>query len=77
MTDLEWSETTSKVAAGADCQPNLVRQYSDEGLLESRRLPNGTRLFRADAAERVRKLKAERLALRGRHSRKPAVAQLP
>ena len=74
MSDQDWTETTGTVAWKAGCHPDLVRQYANDGLIESRRLPNGTRLFRVEAADRVRQLKAERLALRGRHARKPAAA---
>jgi hypothetical protein len=67
--DLEWPETTGTVARKAGCEAQLVREYADARLIPSRRLPNGTRLFRADADAQVRKLKAERLARRGRYSR--------
>lgn len=69
---LVWRKTTTTVAAEAGCQPNLVRLYADEGLLESRVLPNGVRLFKANAAHHVRKIKAERLSRRGRYVRPSA-----
>lgn len=71
MSD-DFELTCSRVAALAGCGENLVREYADAGLLESRRLSNGMRVFRPDAAERVRQIKAERLARRGRYQRQMA-----
>jgi DNA-binding transcriptional MerR regulator len=68
----QWTETTSSVAAEAGCEPSLVRAYTREGLIPSYQLPNGTRLYRRDAANRVRKIKAERLSRRGRYPRPSA-----
>ena len=64
MDDI-FSETTTTIAAAVPCNSATVRDYGDWGLIECRRLANGTRLFQRSAVERVRKLRAERLARRG------------
>lgn len=57
---LEYSGTTGSVSREAGCLPETVRRYADAGLLDCRRLADGTRVFRSDAAARVRALMAER-----------------
>jgi len=64
MADFDYPETTGSVARAAGCLPDTVRAYADTGLVEYRRLADGTRVFRADTAEKVRRLMAER-----RHNR--------
>ena len=63
--DSEFSETTGSIARLVPCQPQLVRTYSDAGWVEFRRLADGTRVYRPDAAMRVREIKEQRLARRG------------
>jgi hypothetical protein len=69
-----FTETTNTIAASVPCNPATVRSYSDWGLIEHRRLANGVRLFKRSAIERVRKLRAERLAHRGGRRRAEAPA---
>jgi hypothetical protein len=45
--------------------PTTVRTYADAGLIESMRLPNGMRLFRRSAIEKVNRLRAQRIKSRG------------
>jgi hypothetical protein len=63
--DEVFTETTNTIAAAVPCNPATVRGYADWGWIEHRRLANGVRLFKRSAIERVRKLRAERLARRG------------
>lgn len=73
MDDI-FSETTSTIAAAVPCNGATVRDYADWGLIECRRLANGTRLLKPSAVEKVRKLRAQRLARRGgRHRAEAAV----
>lgn len=74
MGDIEFTETTGTLARKARRSPDTIRRLANEGLLEFRRLPGGTRLFRTDAVERVKALVAERMARCGRHERKTAAA---
>jgi len=69
MADEMFSETPNSIAGAVPCDPGLVRDYCDWGLLEYRRLRNGTRLLKPSAVERVRKIRAERLARCGRYPR--------
>jgi DNA-binding transcriptional MerR regulator len=61
----EFIETVNEVARGARCDPSTVRVYADAGLVECRRLANGTRLFRRSASKEVAQILANRLAKRG------------
>lgn len=63
-TDVNFPETTGSVSREAGCLPDTVRRLCDQGLLEYRRLRDGTRVFRPDAAGRVRQLMAKRRASR-------------
>ncbi len=68
-----FSLTTAAIAHAVPCDPGIVRLYADMGWLECRRLSNGVRLLKPSAVEKVRKLRAERLARRGgSHKAKPA-----
>lgn len=64
-----YTETSGAVARRAGVSPPTVRLYADAGRLEYVTASNGTRLFRPDAAEEVKKILAERLANRGGHRR--------
>jgi len=64
---MDYTETSGDVARRAGVSQVLVQQYARKGLLEFVELANGTRLFRASAADQVRQLKADRLAKRRRH----------
>jgi hypothetical protein len=57
---IEYGETTGSVARAAGCLPETVRRFADGGCLDFRRLTDGTRVFRSDAANRVRELMEER-----------------
>lgn len=60
-----FTETTTDVARAVPCDAGTVREYEALGLIEAKRLVNGMRLFRASAAQQVRKIRTERLAHRG------------
>jgi hypothetical protein len=67
-----FSQTTNAIAAAVPCDAGTVRDYCDLGLLEHQRLANGVRLLKPSAAQRVREIRAQRLARRGgRHDRRP------
>lgn len=68
-----YTETTGSTARKAGVLPETVRTYADLGLLDCLRVANGMRMFRADAADRVREIHAERMARRG-GSRKAGAA---
>jgi DNA-binding transcriptional MerR regulator len=68
----EFSETTGSVARAVGCLPQTVRAYSDKGLVEFRRLADGTRVYRPAAVARVREILAEGMARNTK--RKPAAA---
>lgn len=69
MTDDDFRLTSGLVAAKVPCDQGVVRQYADAGWIECRRLANGVRLFRPSSVEKVRRLRAERLARRGKYER--------
>jgi|HubBroStandDraft_4_1064222.scaffolds.fasta_scaffold09481_4 DNA-binding transcriptional MerR regulator len=56
-----FDRTASQVAAESGRTQETVRAYADRNLLECIRLANGTRLFRPDAAERVREIYKQRM----------------
>lgn len=64
--DKQFQHTVTEVARGAELTAETIRLYADTGLIESTRLANGTRLFRADAVEKARALAVSRMANRGR-----------
>jgi hypothetical protein len=56
-------KTAREIAAAAGrLGTETVRNYADEGLVDCVRLANGTRLFRADAAQRVLEIYAQRMS---------------
>jgi len=68
----EYTETTTEVArqtGPGGPTAATVRRYADMGLLDFVWCSNGTRLFRAGQADRVRKIHAQRMGLRGRRRR--------
>lgn len=69
MTDtLPFDQTTSEIARGAGLIPETIREYEHLGLIECRRLGNGTRLFQRSAITQVRVIREQRLANRGRRA---------
>jgi DNA-binding transcriptional MerR regulator len=72
MNQQEFSETTGSVARAVGCLPQTVRVYSDKGLVDYRRLADGTRIYQPAAIERVRELLAQGQARNTK--RKPAAA---
>ena len=64
-----FTETSGAIARRAEVSPPTVRLYADSGRLPYITASNGTRLFRPEAADEVRKILAERLANRGGHKR--------
>lgn len=66
--DTGW-ETVGDVARIAGASQELVRRYADMGLVKCARDRKGQRLFPSGTGERVRALKAERVA-RGASTRR-------
>lgn len=61
-----FTETTSELARRAGTTPPTIRKYADAGWLDFVLASDGTRLFRAGQAEKVREIYARRMASRGR-----------
>lgn len=57
-----YSETTNAIARRARVPPDAVRHYTDLGLIEHVRLPNGVRLLKPSAADSVRAVYAQHIA---------------
>jgi DNA-binding transcriptional MerR regulator len=55
-----------ETAREARVEPGTVRTYADLGLIQYRRLTNGTRVFTASAPAQVREILLKRLANKGR-----------
>lgn len=66
--DDDFDCTSGDLARKAGTLTETVREYGDKGWIPCKRLPNGTRLFRSRDASAVQKIKAERLANRGRRA---------
>jgi len=67
---MEFNKTVSQVAAEVPASAGTVRAYADSGLVESIRVgTGGVRMFRADAAGKVREILRQHLAKKGRHAR--------
>jgi DNA-binding transcriptional MerR regulator len=62
----EFTETSGALARAAGVSAPTIRAYTELGLLPHILASNGTRLYRQDAAETVRKILAQRLANRGK-----------
>jgi hypothetical protein len=69
----EFCETVNSIARRVPCQAATVRRYANFGWIESRRLSNGMLVLKPSAADKVRKLRAQRLAKWGDGSRALAV----
>ena len=69
-----YTETVSAIAMMAGCTPNYVREQAAEGRVPCIRASNGMLLYPREAADVVRRLKAEGLARRGAVKRKPVTA---
>lgn len=54
------------VSARSDTCPPIVRLYAELGLIDGQRDSNGNWIFSDSAPEQVRRVKAERMARRGR-----------
>ncbi|MBN8279060.1 MAG: MerR family transcriptional regulator [Gammaproteobacteria bacterium] len=63
---MAFDQTIGHVARDAELSAVTIRLYSKLGLLDSRKASNGITLYRSDAAEKARRIHAERLANRGR-----------
>lgn len=61
-----YTETSSQLARNAEVTAALIRLYAGLGLLDYIRASNGTRLFRAGQAEKVREIYTQRMARAGR-----------
>jgi DNA-binding transcriptional MerR regulator len=64
--DSHYTETSGKLARDAGLTVPTISLYADKGLLDFIRSSNGTRLFRAGQADRVKAIYTERMANRGR-----------
>jgi hypothetical protein len=61
-----FTETPTAIAQAAGCTPDLIRHYCNTGLLDFIKLANGMRLLQKRAGPQASKIKAQRMALRGR-----------
>jgi hypothetical protein len=64
----EFDQSTTDIAHAVPCQADLVRLYADRGLIEFKRLSNGTRLLRKSAADEVRAIRERRMTYRGQRA---------
>jgi DNA-binding transcriptional MerR regulator len=62
----DFTDTTTSLARRSGLAPETVRRYADLKLIDFRVASDGTRLFRAAVADRVRQIYASRIANRGR-----------
>ncbi len=65
---MDYTDTSTKLAREAEVTPACIRLYAALGLLEYIRASNGTRLFAAGQAGKVRAIYAERVSRKGRKS---------
>ena len=65
LMDGKYTDTTTDLARLARVNPATIRLYADEGLLDFVVIRDGMRLFRTGQADRVKALRAERIARRG------------
>ena len=63
---MSYTDTSSALARQAEVTQPTIRKYADAGLLDFVVASDGTRLFRAGQAERVREIYDESMARRGR-----------
>jgi DNA-binding transcriptional MerR regulator len=68
MNSEEFDRSTSDIAREAGCQADTVRLYADLGLIECKRLANGTRLLRKSAGAEVKAIREKRMANRGQRA---------
>jgi hypothetical protein len=61
-----FDQTSRDISVAAGCGQAYVGQLAVQGLVPHVLTSNGMRLYPRNAADIVRKIKAERLALRGR-----------
>ena len=59
------TKTSRSVSVDADCTPQYVTVLAREGVIPHIVASDGTRLYPAEAAAIVRRIKAERLSRRG------------
>jgi DNA-binding transcriptional MerR regulator len=64
--DKNYTETSGKLARDSAVTVPTVSLYAELGLLDYIRSSNGTRLFRAGQADKVKAIYSERMANRGR-----------
>lgn len=64
----QFTDTSSELARQARVTQPTIRAYADAGLLEYVTASDGTKLFRAGQAPKVREIYAQRMANRGRRS---------
>lgn len=68
MREQEYTDTSGSLARESGVTVQTVVTYADAALLDYIRLANGTRLFRAGQAHRVKEILAQRVAGRGRRN---------
>lgn len=61
-----YTDTASKLARDAEVTSPTIRNYARRGWLDFVVASNGTKLFRAGQAQKVRDIYAKRIAQRGR-----------
>jgi hypothetical protein len=66
METENFTDTSGRLSRNAEVTQAYVGQLSRAGLIPFITASDGTRLYRPDAAETVRRIKRERLANRGR-----------
>jgi hypothetical protein len=65
MSESQFVLTSRGISVKADCTQQYVGQLAVQGLVPHVVASDGTRLYPEEAADIVRKIKAERLARRG------------
>jgi hypothetical protein len=70
MSSEHFNETSGSIARLAECSASYVIELARRGDIPHVTTSNGWRLFRREVAERVKAIKAERLARRGRYVRR-------
>lgn len=65
MNESPFTSTSRAISVKADCTQQYVGKLTALGLVPHVIASDGTRLYPEEAGEIVRKLKAERMALRG------------
>ena len=68
MDEIIFDQTGTEVARQARLSPDTIRAYARTGALECRRLSNGIRVFKRDAAAKAKALAVKNMANRFRRT---------